>query len=98
MAGSNEQRRIWRLATPAFAAAVGMAGLTTMSASPAVARSATSSISHHRLFRLSHPWPAPVGHRQPHEWELPPWVRRSERLGDPAMREFDRRLRICKDC
>lgn len=54
--------------------------------------------------RIPHPvtsaavWPAPVGHRQPHEWDLPPKVRREEGFRTPAQRDFDQRLDICRDC
>jgi hypothetical protein len=53
------------------------------------------------------PMPAPVGHRQPRESDLPPSVARDER--DPgasrdqkataaAQRAFDRSLDICRGC
>lgn len=52
----------------------------------------------HATARL--PWPAPVGHRQPHRADIPQseavsaWERQQQRLD----RELDRRLIICRGC
>jgi hypothetical protein len=45
------------------------------------------------------PFEAPVGHRQPRRWDLPPSIRRDERRGATTrQRALDRELKICKDC
>lgn len=52
----------------------------------------------HATARL--PWPAPVGHRQPHQADVPQseavsaWERKQQRLDQ----ELDRRLLICRGC
>jgi hypothetical protein len=51
----------------------------------------------------SHPWQAPVGHRQPRPSDLPPDVLRAED-GEgkggrtQAQEDLDKDLRICKGC
>jgi len=44
------------------------------------------------------PFPAPVGHRQPKQADLPPDVVKKENRGEPGLRDFDAKLRICKGC
>ncbi|HEV2956999.1 MAG TPA: hypothetical protein VGX95_12840 [Xanthobacteraceae bacterium] len=44
---------------------------------------------------ISVAWPAPVGHFQPHAYDLPPGVALSPSLED---REFDNKLNICRGC
>jgi len=41
---------------------------------------------------------APVGHRQPHEWELPRKVQREEGHRTGAQIELDKQLQICRGC
>jgi hypothetical protein len=41
---------------------------------------------------------APVGHRQPHEWDLPRKVRRDEGKRTEQQVEFDKQLQICRGC
>jgi hypothetical protein len=43
------------------------------------------------------PFPAPVGHRQPKQADLPPDVVKKENRGEQG-RDFDAKLRICKGC
>jgi len=43
------------------------------------------------------PLPAPVGHRQPRQADLPPDVVKRENRGEQG-RDFDAKLRICKGC
>jgi hypothetical protein len=44
------------------------------------------------------PFPAPVGHRQPKQSDLPPDTIKKETRGEPGLRELDDKLRICKGC
>jgi hypothetical protein len=41
---------------------------------------------------------APVGHRQPHEWNLPRKVRKDEGKRTEQQVEFDKQLQICRGC
>jgi hypothetical protein len=41
---------------------------------------------------------APIGHRQPRPQDLPPSVRREEGTINPAQRELDEKLQICRGC
>jgi hypothetical protein len=41
---------------------------------------------------------APIGHRQPHEWQLPRKVQRDEGHRTEQQMEFDKKLQICRDC
>lgn len=41
---------------------------------------------------------APVGHRQPHEWNLPRKVQRDEGHRTGPQIDFDRQLQICRGC
>jgi hypothetical protein len=41
---------------------------------------------------------APVGHRQPHEWQLPRKVQRDEGKRTEQQIEFDKQLQICRGC
>ncbi len=43
-------------------------------------------------------WPAPVGHRQPTEADLPPSMRHDEGAITPGQRNFNQSLKICRDC
>ena len=43
-------------------------------------------------------WPAPVGHRQPTQSDLPPSARKHEGAITPGQRSFDNSLKICRDC
>lgn len=42
--------------------------------------------------------PAPVGHRQPKASDIPSDAGRAEGRVDPARRDLDAKLRICKGC
>ena len=44
------------------------------------------------------PMPAPVGHRQPQQKDLPPSVSRDEGGITAGQRAFDRSLDICRGC
>ena len=44
------------------------------------------------------PLPAPVGHRQPKASDIPSDAARVEGRVDPARRDLDAKLRICKGC
>jgi len=41
---------------------------------------------------------APVGHRQPHEWNLPRKLRRDEGARTEQQIQFDKQLQICRGC
>jgi hypothetical protein len=41
---------------------------------------------------------APIGHLQPKAIDLPPEVRDAGAKPTPAQQEYDKRLRICRDC
>jgi hypothetical protein len=41
---------------------------------------------------------APIGHRQPHEWQLPRKVQRDEGKRTEQQIEFDKQLQICRGC
>jgi hypothetical protein len=41
---------------------------------------------------------APVGHRQPHEWNLPHKLQRDEGHRTDQQIEFDKGLQICRRC
>jgi len=41
---------------------------------------------------------APVGHRQPHEWNLPRKVQRDEGRRTESQIELDKQLQICRGC
>lgn len=41
---------------------------------------------------------APIGHRQPHEWQLPRKVQRDEGKRTEQQVEFDKELKICRGC
>jgi hypothetical protein len=41
---------------------------------------------------------APVGHRQPHEWNLPRKLRRDEGQRTEPQIDFDKQLQICRAC
>ena len=41
---------------------------------------------------------APIGHRQPRPQDLPPSVQREEGTRNPAQRELDEKLQICRGC
>jgi hypothetical protein len=43
-------------------------------------------------------WPAPVGHRQPTQSDLPPSVRKDEGAITQGQRAFTNSLKICRDC
>jgi hypothetical protein len=43
------------------------------------------------------PFPAPVGHRQPKQADLPPDLVKKENRGEQG-RDFDAKLRICTGC
>jgi hypothetical protein len=43
----------------------------------------------------NHPFPAPVGHRQPGRKDLPPGVARDEGSITASQRDFDGKLKIC---
>ncbi|WP_157100424.1 hypothetical protein [Rhodoplanes sp. Z2-YC6860] len=45
-----------------------------------------------------HVMEAPIGHRQPHEWQLPRKVQRDEGRRTEQQIEFDKQLQICRDC
>jgi hypothetical protein len=47
---------------------------------------------------LRGPFPAPVGHRQPKQSDLPPDIAKKENSGEQGARDFDSKLRICKGC
>jgi hypothetical protein len=44
------------------------------------------------------PFPAPVGHRQPRQSDVPADAVKQEQRGTPAERDLDSKLRICKGC
>jgi hypothetical protein len=44
------------------------------------------------------PFPAPVGHRQPKQSDLPPDTIKRETRGEQGLRDLDDKLRICKGC
>ena len=44
------------------------------------------------------PLPAPVGHRQPKQSDLPPDTIKRESRGEQGLRDLDAKLRICKGC
>ncbi len=44
------------------------------------------------------PLPAPVGHRQPGQADVPADPLRREKRGDPSLRDLDTKLQICKGC
>jgi hypothetical protein len=41
---------------------------------------------------------APVGHRQPHEWNLPHKLQRDEGHRTGPQIDFDKQLQICRGC
>lgn len=41
---------------------------------------------------------APIGHRQPHEWQLPRKVQQDEGHRTEQQIEFDKKLQICRGC
>jgi hypothetical protein len=44
------------------------------------------------------PLPAPVGHRQPRQSDLPPDIAKKENQVGQDFRDLDDKLRICKGC
>jgi len=81
------------LLSAAAAVAVCTAGGTTM----ALAQQNSAPSLNAQDFQTT-VWPAPVGHRQPTQSDLPPSARKHEGAITPGQREFDNSLKICRDC
>jgi hypothetical protein len=64
----------------------------------ATAVSASAQESAAALPTPGHITEAPIGHRQPHEWQLPRKVQRDEGHRTEHQTEFDKELRICRGC
>jgi hypothetical protein len=60
----------------------------------------STTAKHAPVLTAQLPWPAPVGHRQPRQADVPPheaistWERRRQQLDQ----ELDRKLIICRGC
>ena len=61
----------------------------------------SATADHASMVLTSHkPWLAPVGHRQPHQADVPPYqaVSTWERHQQQLEQELDRKLVICRGC
>ena len=74
-------------------------GVATVLLGSVIISDAASALEPRPAAPMTRPWPAPVGHRQPQESELPPQVGAGEGTIMQEEHDFDtKRLNICRGC